>query len=634
MRRRSGVLLLAGIVTVIVLAAGVSAGAAPSDTQQGQATKVEAAQGRLAELQGQTGAAYESYNNALFGLNQLDDKIASTKKSRASAQKDVDGARKSLQNQAAQMYKSGNVGFMDVIVGARSFSEFTGRLKLWIQLLEQDRARLAQVRDARDNLARKEKALESQRKQRVAALDSAVADKENATKLQSQAQAYLGSLDKNLAQAIQAEQARRADLARQAAARAAANVQAAPSVEVAQPIQVPKLDKAAPKPTSTPPPTTAISAPRATTSPEKVPASQPAPAPEKIVASGATLSPETVPTTRPAPSPRVKTDNSAAIEKANRLARLAAQQAEAKKKAADQAAARQKAAEKEAARVAAEKKANAAQAAAAEKAKRDAEAAARRAAVEKAAADRKAAEQEAAKQAAEQAAVRRDQIAARKAEAARQQTLAQQAATEQQPTTVPAPATTEATVPQETTALPGTTQAAAPPATTTEATVPTPATTPATTTEATTSPRPVTTPEATVPPPATTTEVPAPKPAPAPSSGSGSSVVAEAQTWLGVPYVWGGASRSGVDCSGLTMLVFSQFGISLPHSAAAQDGYGSPGSGAAGDLVFGDFQGTGTITHVGIAAGDGQMINAPYPGTVVRYDPIYPQYTLDYRTLL
>ena len=655
MRRRSGVLLLAGVVTVVVLAAGVSAGAAPSNVQPPQ-TKVEAAQARLAGLQGQTGAAYESYNNALFELNQLDDKIASTKKSRASAQKDVDSARKSLQDQAAQMYKSGNVGFMDVIVGARSFSEFTGRLNLWIQLLQQDRAKLAQFREARDNLARQEQALESQRKQRVASLNSAVADKENATRLQSQAQSYLGSLDKNLAQAIQAEQARRAELARQAAARAAANVQAAPSVAVAQPIQVPKLAKAAPKttppkatsaPQSAPTPET-IAAPEATTIP------QPTPAPE-----AATSSPETAPPTRPAPTPQVepavvstKVDNSAAIEKANRLARLAAQQAEAKKKAADQAAARQRAAEKEAARIAAKKQANAEQAAAAEKARRDAEAAARRAAVEKAAADRKAAEQEAAKKAAERAAelaaVRRDLIAARKAaaEQERQQTIVQQAA-EQQPATVPSPATTtEATVPQETTTVPQETTTVPQETTTvpeetttlpettqalTQTTVPTPPqTTPATTTPATTAP------EATVPsPPATTTEASAPQPvATSPGSGSGSSVVAEAQTWLGVPYVWGGASRSGVDCSGLTMLVFSQFGISLPHSAAAQDGYGSPGSGAAGDLVFGDFQGTGAITHVGISTGDGQMINAPYPGTVVRYDQIYPQYTLDYRTLL
>ncbi len=118
-------------------------------------------------------------------------------------------------------------------------------------------------------------------------------------------------------------------------------------------------------------------------------------------------------------------------------------------------------------------------------------------------------------------------------------------------------------------------------------------------------------------------------------SFTGQDVLAKARTWLGVPYVWGGASRSGVDCSGLTMEVYAAFGISLPHLAAGQYNYGtavsSPGP---GDLVFGDFNGNGTIGHVGIATGDGRMINAPYPGTVVRYDPIYPQYTVGYKRLV
>ncbi len=108
-------------------------------------------------------------------------------------------------------------------------------------------------------------------------------------------------------------------------------------------------------------------------------------------------------------------------------------------------------------------------------------------------------------------------------------------------------------------------------------------------------------------------------PAPAPRAGG---VVGIAMQYLGVPYVWGGASPSGFDCSGLVMYVYAQVGISLPHSAAAQYEAGTPISQsqlAPGDLVF---FGDGGIEHVGIYIGGGSMIHAPYPGTVVQISPL------------
>ena len=102
--------------------------------------------------------------------------------------------------------------------------------------------------------------------------------------------------------------------------------------------------------------------------------------------------------------------------------------------------------------------------------------------------------------------------------------------------------------------------------------------------------------------------------APPPRYGN---VVSIALQYLGVPYVWGGASPStGFDCSGLVMFVFAQVGISLPHNAAAQYSYGSPVSRdqlAPGDLVF--FDGLG---HVGIYIGNGQFVHAPHTGDVVK----------------
>jgi cell wall-associated NlpC family hydrolase len=114
----------------------------------------------------------------------------------------------------------------------------------------------------------------------------------------------------------------------------------------------------------------------------------------------------------------------------------------------------------------------------------------------------------------------------------------------------------------------------------------------------------------------------------APAGSGHSSAVAIAQRYLGVPYVWGGASPSGFDCSGLVMYVYAQLGISLPHNAAMQYGYGTHVSRdqlIPGDLVFFGYS-AASIHHVGIYAGGGSMIDAPYTGAVVRYDPLSSDY--------
>ena len=113
--------------------------------------------------------------------------------------------------------------------------------------------------------------------------------------------------------------------------------------------------------------------------------------------------------------------------------------------------------------------------------------------------------------------------------------------------------------------------------------------------------------------------------APPPSHGG---VVGIAEQYLGVPYVWGGASPSGFDCSGFTMYVYAQVGVSLPHNAAAQYGYGSPvsrGNLAPGDLVF--FDGLG---HVGLYVGGNTFIHAPHTGDVVKYSTLTGWYASTY----
>jgi peptidoglycan DL-endopeptidase CwlO len=107
---------------------------------------------------------------------------------------------------------------------------------------------------------------------------------------------------------------------------------------------------------------------------------------------------------------------------------------------------------------------------------------------------------------------------------------------------------------------------------------------------------------------------------------SGGDVVDYALRFLGAPYVWGGSSPSGFDCSGFTQYVYRHFDIYLPHSSSMQYAYGVNVSRAdlqPGDLVF--FY--RPIHHVGVYIGGGKMVNAAGVGKGVRIDFLWNSYS-------
>lgn len=118
------------------------------------------------------------------------------------------------------------------------------------------------------------------------------------------------------------------------------------------------------------------------------------------------------------------------------------------------------------------------------------------------------------------------------------------------------------------------------------------------------------------------------------ASGKASEVIAYAKQFIGTPYVYGGSSPSGFDCSGFTSYVYKKFGIYLNRTSGGQMSNGSKVDRSdlqAGDLVFfTSSSNSKTVSHVGIYVGDGNFIHAVKPGKSLTIDTLSSGYYSTY----
>ena len=559
---------------------------AQEDTESDVAEGVLSEEAEIGEVAEEAGNEFQSmvteaeaangeFNNALLEENQLTSEIAETRNDLTAAEDSLGEAQGELEDRASQMYMNGHDGFLGMLLGARTFSDFKDLLGLWVQLLDNDRKEVQEWRESRDQLEQNSRDLEAQLEEWEQTREEASTKKEEAETRVEQAQEFFEAQDQKVQEKIEEDRAREAELAldyvgkmlQEATEEQPSDLGAVEDEDRAetdtageepgqaerdqsetgvtettgdeQAIQLAGEDKSqeieqarqsgAEAPDRTPEEeqvrqaevAQALSEAIQEWQAQKKPLAEEVQEPLKEREGGAAQ--EGRPSGTQAQNSAVEQRATAAEEqaKANEQSVKATEQAAAEKEARENAAIQAEEAEK--AKLAVEQLPAAEQEAAraaAQEGERNAAIAAEKAAQQKLTAE------EAAKQAVKQKELAVELEKATALKAAENGTLTQ------------------------------------------------------------------------------------------PKLGtSGSGVLDYAQDWLGVPYDYthsAGMTRKAVDCSAFTAAVYKKFGITLPDAPVGQLGMGAPVSGPAkaGDLVFFSEDGSGAPTHVGIANGDGTLTHA------------------------
>lgn len=207
-----------------------------------------AAQDKLDDLQAQLELRTEEYAAATEELQVTRGQIDKTRADLAVADKELAEGVDQLQSRAAGIYRTGNVGYLEVLLGTTSFQDFVSRMDLLRRMSRNDAELVSTVKDAREKVRRTKESLERREADQIVLRERAEVARNEVDKALTTQTQYVSGLNKQVKALIAEEQARQERLARErAAAAAAAAARAAAAAKNAPPAQLGELGSGHPE---------------------------------------------------------------------------------------------------------------------------------------------------------------------------------------------------------------------------------------------------------------------------------------------------------------------------------------------------------------------------------------------------